>query len=49
MTSTYSTTTDSTGYTYDNVGDRTDLGATYYTGNRLAPFSSVTTLGQYRS
>jgi len=30
---------DSLNYSYDNVGNRTDLGATYYVGNRLALFS----------
>ena len=30
---------DSLNYSYDNVGNRTDLGATYYAGNRLALFS----------
>lgn len=32
-------TSSSTTYTYDNVGNRTDLGASYYAGNRLALFS----------
>ena len=34
-----STTTGTTSYTYDAAGNRTDLGATYYAGNRLALFN----------
>ena len=39
ITSSCSTTTGTTSYTYDDAGNRTDLGATYYAGNRLALFN----------